>query len=202
MLLPSRCPACRTPGPAPCRACAAALAPAPPAAPPPGVDACVAVLAYTRAAARLLVAFKRRRGRGLAGPLADAMAARVPAGAIDVVTWAPTAPARRRRRGHDHAQVLARAVARRLRRPCRRLLVRLPGPAQEGRSRGERLAGPRFEAVRAAPGRVLVVDDVTTTGATLRAAAVALRGAGACEVRAVVVARAEAPTPLTGRDPP
>jgi predicted amidophosphoribosyltransferase len=133
---------------------------------------------------------KYRNARSSVRFLADAMAALVDADAIDVVTWVPTTAARRRRRGFDHAEVLARAVARRLRRPCRCLLRRLPGPAQTGLAGGERRAGPALVARRAATSRrVLLVDDVVTTGGTAAAAARAVRAAGASRVELVAAAR-------------
>ena len=108
----------------------------------------------------------------------------------DVVTWAPTAPGRRRARGYDQAEVLARAVGRSLGVPVRGLLRRTDraGP-QTGRRRAERLArAPTFVATRRVPDRVVVVDDVVTTGATLQAAASALVAGGAHSVRAVAAA--------------
>jgi predicted amidophosphoribosyltransferase len=90
------------------------------------------------------------------------------------------------------AELLARRVARHLRVPCRRLLVRAPGPAQTGRSAADRWAGPAFTARWAARGTVLVVDDVVTTGATMAAAARSLRSVGAEQVVVLALAR----TPL------
>jgi predicted amidophosphoribosyltransferase len=117
-----------------------------------------------------------------------------------VVAWAPTTPARRRARGFDPAELLARAVSRRTRLPCRALLVRRPGPPQTGLGAAARRAGPRMEPTRrasalvlAAGGRVLLVDDVATTGATLASAAHALRLAGARRVVALTAARTPIP---------
>jgi predicted amidophosphoribosyltransferase len=109
---------------------------------------------------------------------------------VDLVTWAPTSASRRRERSYDQAEVLARAVAWRLGVPCRRLLRRADGsPPQTGRTREERLDdGPAFEARRRVRGTVLLVDDVVTTGATLRAAEAALRAAGAEAVHCVAAA--------------
>jgi predicted amidophosphoribosyltransferase len=70
-----------------------------------------------------------------------------------------------------------------------RCLARRPGLAQTGRSAQERRHGPVFESRPVAGLRVLVVDDVATTGATLAAAASALRSAGAAWVGAATVAR-------------
>ncbi|MBL8777944.1 MAG: ribosome-associated translation inhibitor RaiA [Acidimicrobiales bacterium] len=145
----------------------------------------------------LVARTKYRNARSAVGWLAWAMASTIDGGsidvgAIDVVTWAPTTPERRRERGFDQAELLARAVARHLGRPCRRLLRRAPGPAQTGRSRAERHHEVVLRAVGRPSRRVLVVDDVATTGATLTAVAAALRRAGTVEVWAVTAARTPA----------
>lgn len=195
MLLPRTCPICRRPGPAPCGPCAAALLPAPSLATPPEVDACIALVAYEDGGRELLARLKYRNARDALRWLAGGMAAAVAGSAsppADVVTWAPTTAARRRARGFDQAELLARAVARTLGLPCRRLLHRRPGAPQTGRDLHGRRAGPEFTARRRAPPRVLLVDDVVTSGATVTAAARALRAAGAVQVVAVAGAR----TPL------
>lgn len=195
LLLPGRCPVCERAGPAPCRRCWAELRPAPAMPPPAGLDAAHALLAYEGAGRELLARLKYRNGRSVVPWLADGMTGLV-AGAgtqIDTVTWAPTSRSRRRQRGFDQAEVLARATAARLGRPCRPLLVRAGGGPQTGRSREERRRGPSFAARAGAAGaRLLLVDDVVTSGATLTAAASALRSAGAVSVLAVAAGR----TPL------
>jgi predicted amidophosphoribosyltransferase len=150
-------------------------------------------MAYDATARGTITALKNRGERARITALADLLADRVPP--IDglVVTWAPTGAGRRRSRGYDQAELLARAVARRRGLRVAPLLRRLPGPAQAGRSAGDRRANPRFAARRACAHPVLLIDDVATTGATLSAAAAALRTAGAPEVHGLVVARAPAP---------
>jgi predicted amidophosphoribosyltransferase len=132
---------------------------------------------------------KYRNARSSVPFLARGMAAIVD-GPVDVVTWAPTTPARLRARGFDQAQLLARTVARQLGLPCRRLLRRGPGAGQTGRDAVARYEGPTFAARRdLAGGTVLLVDDVITTGATVAAAARTLREAGAGAVSVVAAAR-------------
>lgn len=200
MLLSTTCPGCGTSGAAPCPDCVASLVPPPALPPPPGVDECRALFAYDGPGRALVTRLKYRNHRDGLPALARAAAALVDAGEVDVVTWAPTTPARRRRRGYDQAELLARRVARHLRRPCRRLLRRRSGGAQTGRSRAERWHGPDL-----APGwwhdprgqRVLVVDDVVTTGATVTAAARVLRQRGASRVIVLALARTSSSRPRT-----
>ncbi len=191
VLLPPSCPLCGRSGRIVCPACEAELAPAPGLPCPPELDRLDAVHDY-RATRPLVTALKNGDRRDLVSWLAGAMVAvRTPPPGT-VVTWAPTGRARRRKRGFDQAELLARAVARRWGLPCRALLRRSPGPAQSGRSAAERHANPAFTTPRPVPATVLVIDDVATTGATLRAAARALRASGAIRVEGLVGARAAA----------
>jgi predicted amidophosphoribosyltransferase len=159
----------------------------------------VALLAYDGPGRALVARLKYRNERAALGRLAAALAGAAPGGA-GVLTWVPTSAARRRQRGFDQAELLARAVGRRLGLRCRPLLRRRPGPAQTGRSRAERRAAPpTFTARRPTTGTVLLVDDVVTTGATASAAARALRAAGADRV--VLLAAARTPPPWAIRTP-
>jgi ComF family protein len=190
MLLPTRCPVCGVIGPAPCGECRAALRPAASLPCPPGLDRCAALLDYEGAGREVLARLKYRNARSSLPFLADGMAALVDPATVDAVCWVPTSAARRRARGFDQAELLARAVARRLGRPARPLLRRRRGPPQTGRSVADRRAhGPRYAPRRRPPPRVLLVDDVVTTGASVAAAARALRAAGAREVQVVAGAR-------------
>lgn len=158
---------------------------------PLGLDGCAAIMGYDEVTRALLTSLKNRNRRDVVAWLADTVVRIVPVPRPGtVVTWAPTARSRARRRGFDQSELLARALARRWRLPCRGLLLRQAGPPQAGRSALERGRNPKFSALRAVPPAVLLVDDVATTGATLTAAARALRSGGAAAVTAVVAARA------------
>lgn len=214
MWLQSRCAGCDEPGVALCRTCRFALVAAPrvpwesaPEHGPTALADVVSAVPFTGRARRIVLGLKYRNRRQIAPHLAGLLVNRLLAAGIrpaastrsggergtevDVVTWAPTTARRRRARGFDQSELVARRVAAQLGLPCRRLLERVgdTGP-QTGRDRVQRLHGPEF---RARPGldgrRVLVVDDVVTTGSTLAGAAAALRRAGADHVvRAAVAA--------------
>lgn len=142
---------------------------------------------YDERAARLVHAFKYDGRAGLANTMAEAIAGALPSSLRpDLVIGAPLHPARRRERGFDQAARLADALAGRLGAPC------LPGallrtrPTRTQALLPERERRTNLEGAFAAPEparlrgrRVLVVDDVVTTGATLDAALEALAAAGA-----------------------
>ncbi len=155
------------------------------------LDQVVAVWRHHGRAAALVRELKYGRATGVVSELADGMAAVAPA--ADMVTWVPASPSRRRDRGFDQCELLARALARRLCRPVRPVLRRTDDEAQTSRDRSGRAAGPSMAArgrrLRSSP-RVLLIDDVTTTGVTLRVAADVLRRRGAASVVALVATRA------------
>ncbi len=192
MIFTTRCAGCDTPGAPICRTCRFALVSRADTGAPDGV---VVAAPFSGRVRDVLLGFKYRNRRAIAGHLGGLLVNRLVAAGrrVDVVTWAPTSPRRRRDRGFDQAELVARQVARQLGVPCRRLLEREgdDGP-QTGRDRVGRLHGPAFRAHPRVPAaRVLVVDDIVTTGATLQAAGAVLRAAGALDV----VAAAFAATP-------
>jgi predicted amidophosphoribosyltransferase len=182
-LTPRLCRHCGLPSP--CRPCPARRA---------AFDAAWAPLAHEGPARDLVVALKFRGALRVADAMAAPIVAHAPAGLLAKGTLvpAPLHPARRRARGFDQALLLARAIARRTGLPLAACLRRGGAPTRQlGTGRAGRLAAGRI-AVRvagAAPPRVILVDDVHTTGATLDACAGPLREAGAREVVCVTYAR-------------
>lgn len=191
----SRCLRCALPLPPGVDTCGACLREAPP------LDACFAAVAYAYPWSGLVARFKFQGEPGWAGGLAKLMQA-VPGVADEVrnsqlVLPMPLAPTRLADRGFNQALQLARQLA-----PAKtdaRLLLRLrETAAQASLDRLERAKNVKgafgVEPLRArelAGRNVLLVDDVMTSGASLHAAATALRAAGAVRVSAVVLARTD-----------
>ncbi len=188
MLFPPTCAICRAPGAVVCATCAGTLRTATRGPAVGGLDSLVALYEWDAASRGLVTALKYRNAKSVAPWVSDRLAAAAP-GPIRSVSWVPTTPQRRRRRGFDQAELLARATARRLGVPATRLLVRDSGPAQTGAPAHLRLRGPRLRVRRPVRGPVLLVDDVCTTGASLGRAGQALHAAGADAVHGLTVAR-------------
>ncbi len=131
--------------------------------------------------------------RSVADALAVAIVAAGPFPA-DAVTWVPLARSRLASRGYDQAKVLARALAARTDAPALALIRRAadtgPQARRGGAERRLALEGAFRPSGRRVPRRVLLVDDVLTTGATADACARVLREGGAHRVSLATVARA------------
>jgi ComF family protein len=161
-----------------------------------------APVGYSGAARDLVRALKFRQAAAVADAMAAQIVANAPPGWLAGATLVPVPlhPQRLRSRGFNQAALIAAAVARRGRLELLDCLTRTGAvTTQVGRHRAERRAGPAGSIeVRAGPARargspvptrVLLVDDVVTTGATLAACRGSLAAAGSLEVSAVVFAR-------------
>jgi ComF family protein len=196
------CPACAVHLPRLGPACPVCALPAPEGLtcprcrhhPPPWTRAHAAFI-YAFPVDRLVQALKYRGELALAGwfgrTLADVL--RADAELPDSVVAVPLAPPRQRERGFNQAREIARVTAHHLHLPCIDSLARLrsttPQAALPWEARAANVRGS-FACTRDVRGaRLALVDDVMTTGATLRAAALALRDAGAARVDIWVVAR-------------
>ncbi len=198
------CPRCARPLPEAekvqeCRRCRAA---------PPAFDHCCALGSYTGALREALHRFKYNGARGLAVPLGRLLAARLSAmpwlGEVEALVPVPLHPRRQRERGYNQAALLAVAAGRELGIPVRAMLRRnRETKSQTGLDRQGRLENMQGAfCCDAQPGggdsggdkgtglkRLLLVDDILTSGATAHAACLALRQAGWSSVSLAVVAR-------------
>jgi len=213
LLLPPACLACRAAtrrGERLCRSCRAELPWLPPdrcercGLPRPCGASCPAEhaaferswapLAYDATARALVHALKLRGLTSVADLMAAQIAATAPPELLadGALVPVPGNARRRRARGFDPAESIARGLRRRTGLPMRPLLRAAGGgSAQAGAGRRQRLrrGGVSVEPRTRVPDRVVLVDDVHTTGATLDACARALRAAGAHAVVAVIYAR-------------
>lgn len=203
LLFPPKCPFCGRvlDRPGVCPACEAAL---PWLAEEDGLWTlpadvpCAAPLRYEGLARKGLLRFKFQGASAAAEPLGELIArcaAERFAGEFDVVTWVPVSRKRLRQRGYDQAELLARAACRLWNtRPVRLLDKRRDNPAQSGLHdavlRRENVRDVYAASGAAAGRRILLVDDICTTGATLSSCALALRQAGAETVLCCTAARA------------
>ena len=164
------------------------------------VDRVAAVWYYKGNVRGSLHRFKFRQGRFLAEPYGKLMAMkalREDLAEAELVTWVPISPIRKLFRGYDQDQLLAEVIARELGLDCVPLLKKIrhnrPQSGIEGyaRRRANVLGAYRpVNAERISGMRILLVDDILTTGATLGECARELLTAGAKEIYCAVVASA------------
>ena len=188
---PPRCSRCWRPNPNtdPCFDCQAA---------PPAYDGLRSAFVYQGTARALVHALKYRQATVLAQPVASLMAeaARRHGLEVDVLIPVPLSGLRGRIRGYNQAEVLARAVGRELDLPvwpralARRRHTSPQARAPDAEARRRNVAGAFACRERDVAGRrVLLLDDVTTTGATLADCARALKEADAGTVWGLTFAR-------------
>jgi ComF family protein len=146
----------------------------------------------------LIHLYKYGRVKPLAGPLGELLAAALPREEpFDAVVPVPLHWRRQWQRGFNQSELLARAIARRSGIPVVRALRRVrPTLTQAGLSNTDRrrnvAAAFRCRGARRVEGRrILLIDDVMTTGATAAACALALKRAGARKVALLTVARVD-----------
>jgi competence protein ComFC len=212
LVLPSRCVSCGTAGPPFCERCCGLVVPvsaplcarcgSPTEWPVERCRECAgrrlafasarAAIFYRGPVRPLVRAWKEGGLRPLSSLAAELVAERVPKPMAEVITYIPADGDRSLRRGHHPAEGLARELGRRWELELRPLLSRRRSIGrQTGLGREERRANVReaFGCRGSVRGRVVLVDDVYTTGATVGAGATALRAAGAREIHVVTLAR-------------
>lgn len=202
------CPVCGAPyGYLTCTECGGATARTPDAADAWPARATIAALGFSGAPARMVTALKDAHELRLAPVMAAAMltaleeasawraadgAARFSVGETDAVCFVPATAEAYARRGFDHMELVGRELAGGVGLPLADVLVRAEARDQRGLGRAEREAN-LVGAVRAAAdvsgARLLLVDDVATTGASLAESTRALLSRGAASVTACVLAR-------------
>jgi ComF family protein len=188
------CPRCGVPAETDFRPCLDCVAS------PPPQSATVLWGEYDGVLRRAVLALKHRGHDEIARTLGRRLAARIALAPwfdeITVVTGVPSHEIRRFRRGFSAARLIGAEIARAIDRPVIRALRRHGLRRQVGRTRAQRRQLPRgsFSSTRRVRDeRVLLVDDVCTTGTTLRRAADSLLAAGARAVFCATVAHATDP---------
>ncbi len=159
---------------------------------------CVAPYPYKGQVRRAILQFKFRGKREKAAGLAEALVLALPLRwqTADAVCWVPLSATRLEERGYDQSELLARKVAKTIGRPCRKLLIKIQeNQVQHSLRREERIKNVQgvyqADSHRIHGKRILIIDDIVTTGSTLGECAGELYRAGAVEVHCAAAASAE-----------
>ena len=208
LLFPPRCVFCGEiipPGMQVCRSCAKTVAPCgsirslslPESG---GQVSCAALYSYEDKVRASILRYKFHGAKQNADYYAEKLAGFVklafPDAALSLVTWVPLSEERKKERGYDQAERIARQLAAALHLPCAPCLRKAkPNRVQHFLNRGERAGNVRgvyaSDGEEAAGKNVLLVDDIVTTGATLAECAEVLFRSGAAAVFCAAVAQAE-----------
>ena len=158
---------------------------------------CVAPLRYEDQVRESLLRYKFRGVTAYGAAYAEFLAKCIDESDIscDIITWVPLSRRRLRKRGYDQARILAEETAKRLGIPCAKLLkkkidTRPQSGIHDAEARRKNAKGVYVCCApeKAKDRRVLVIDDIVTTGATLSECASELRKAGCAEVFAAAAA--------------
>ncbi len=191
----TRCETCALPVPGQVRRCGACVKT------PPPLDACLAAVAYAFPWSDLIVDYKFHNNPGLASAFSLLLRSTPwvePAlDAADLVLPMPLSAMRLKTRGFNQALLLATHLA--PEKTDNRLLLRIRDtPPQSSLRRADRLSSldhafamEPLLASRVKGARLVLIDDVMTSGASLYAAARVLRAAGAAHITGLVIARTE-----------
>ncbi len=164
-------------------------------------DACLSPLWYRDGVRAAVHRYKFMGGRNHCRVLGRLMAEELAAGwgeDVDLITWVPLSAKHRKKRGYDQAELLARRVAELTGLPAAPTLVKLRDTRTQSRITGDSARRANVVGAYACrPGaelaglRVVLVDDVVTSGATLSECAACLKMAGVDSVTALTLARAK-----------
>lgn len=168
----------------------------------PFIDKCVSPLYYKDKVRASVHRYKfggcSAYSRRYAALMSDCVENNLDCRSIDVISWIPLSKKRLRQRGYDQARLLAEEIAAKTGLPCRQLLQKVKNNSaqsltRDAKQRRENVAGVYAldDGADASGLRILLVDDVVTTGATISEAARILRKAGAKSVFGVTLARHE-----------
>ena len=164
----------------------------------PHIPVCVSPLFYEGVVRESLLRYKFSGASCYAKTYGDFLRKCIDENGIscDIITWVPLSRLRLRKRGYDQARLLAQELAIRSGIPCLRLLKKTRNTSAQSLAGGAANRKQNISRAYAALDqksikgkKILLVDDIVTTGSTLAECARILSGAGASSVSAVTLAR-------------